>query len=86
MVADDGQKGDTGVVQPPEHRQCAHDVREGRAAVVKEVAGVDDCVDTLPDGVGRDLPEGVEKVLTALGEVVLLVPEVGVSGVYHPRH
>jgi len=86
VVADDGEEGNAGVVQRPQHRQRAHDVREGGPAVVEQVAGVNHGVDLRLDGVRGDPPERRQEVLPALWNVVLLVPEVGVAGVDHPRH
>ena len=86
VVADDGEEGDVGVRKRSEHVDGAEQVGEARLPVVEQVAGVDDRVHLVRDGVVGDAPEGVEEVLPSLRQVVLPVAEVGVARVYHPCH
>ena len=86
MVADDSEKRNVGVSERAEDGECTHDVGQRRPPVVKEVAGVDDSIDVVGDGILDDALEGREKVLASLGPMVLLIPKVSVPSVYHPCH
>jgi hypothetical protein len=86
VVADDGEEGDIRLVEGLEDVDGPQQIRQARAAVVEEVAGVDDGVDVEVDRVVGDPSERRQKVRPALRPVVLSVSQVGVAGVKHPRH
>ncbi|ESS07515.1 MAG: hypothetical protein A07HB70_00055 [uncultured archaeon A07HB70] len=86
VVADDGEKGNSGVAQARECLDGADEVRQVGAAVVVEVAGVDNRRDALVDGVVHHALERRHEVAAALRRVVLPVAEVGVGGVEQASH
>ncbi len=86
MVTHDGEKRNIGFGEFFENGQRAHDISQRRTAVVEQVTGVDDGVGVVRDGVSDHLPERIEEVVPSVGDVVLLIPDVGIAGVYHPCH
>jgi len=86
VVADDGEEGDAGVVEPPECVDYTLDVHQPRPAVVKEVAGVDDGVRVVGDRVVDHRLERSQEVLATLRRVVLPVADVRVGRVNDPGH